>query len=90
MGREVDADHMGNKNSMIKWQKKRKEQEKSDKYRQRWLALCWFHLLQTSIVSASNQFSISKSTMVNVQSSKKKKETASHKQPKTVANTNFY
>jgi hypothetical protein len=26
MGREVDADHMGNKNSMIKWEKERKEQ----------------------------------------------------------------
>jgi hypothetical protein len=28
MGREVDADHMGNKTSMSKWEKERKEQGK--------------------------------------------------------------
>jgi hypothetical protein len=26
MGREVDVDHMGNKNFMVKWEKERKEQ----------------------------------------------------------------
>jgi hypothetical protein len=31
MGREVNADHMGNKNSMIKWEKERKEQGEKQK-----------------------------------------------------------
>jgi hypothetical protein len=40
MGREVNADHMRNKNSMIKWEKERKEQGESRKYQQHWLAMC--------------------------------------------------
>jgi hypothetical protein len=31
MGREVNTDHMGNKNSMIKWENERKEQGEKQK-----------------------------------------------------------
>jgi hypothetical protein len=98
MDREVNADHMRNKNSMIKWEKERKEQRKK---RQVPTALIGLVLISSATYFnciTLNQFSISKSTMVNVQNKKKKrrhtsrKKTASHKQPKTetVANTIFY
>jgi hypothetical protein len=80
MDREVNADHMRNKNSMIKWEKERKEQRKK---RQVPTALIGLVLISTATdfnCITLNQFSISKSTMVNVQN--RKKETASHKQKK--------